>query len=209
LKKKERLRQQAMAPAGIKSLKNRVQARQGRAKEQLIGKKKHEEAMKEMARRKTETKQQKSAAMSSKVGTGGRGAGGAKMAIPKKGIGAGIHNKNPHLQEFQQMKKGYQKRREDMDKKSIEPKEKTPLERRIQSQTAPVYNSRVLPQMGGGGKGAPKVSTTGAGMTRRTNNSQLPTRKPRQDASAVSSVPLPPIAVTGMGGLRAIRAGHR
>jgi len=95
---------------------------------------------------------------------------------------------------------------EESIKKSIVPKEKTPLERRIQSQTAPVYNGRVLPQVlaKGATATATKVSTTGTGMTRRTNNTQLPTRKP-----TVSAVPLPPIAVTGMGGLRAIRAGHR
>lgn len=109
LKKKERMRQQALAPAGVKSLKNRVQVRQGRAKEEMIGKKKHEEAMKEMARRKAEAKNQK-AALQSAPQKGARGGKGG-FAAPKKGIAAGVHSKNPHLQEFQQMKRGFQKRK--------------------------------------------------------------------------------------------------
>lgn len=107
-KRKERLRLQAMAPAGVKVLKERVTAKQGRAKEQLIGRKKHEEAMKEMARRKAEARN-----TSNNRGAvpGARGGGKPVLALPKKGLAAGVHNKNAHLQEFQQLKKSHLKRR--------------------------------------------------------------------------------------------------
>jgi len=50
--RRERARQLELASAGQKNLRSRVQDKRGRAKEQLLGAKKHEAAMKEMARRK-------------------------------------------------------------------------------------------------------------------------------------------------------------
>ncbi len=50
--RRERARQLELASAGQKNLRARVQDKRGRAKEQLLGAKKHEAAMKEMARRK-------------------------------------------------------------------------------------------------------------------------------------------------------------
>ena len=52
MQRRERARQLELASAGQKNLRARVQDKRGRAKEQLLGAKKHEAAMKEMARRK-------------------------------------------------------------------------------------------------------------------------------------------------------------
>ena len=52
MQRRERARQLELASAGQKNLRTRVQDKRGRAKEQMLGAKKHEAAMKEMARRK-------------------------------------------------------------------------------------------------------------------------------------------------------------
>ena len=96
--RRERIRQIALAPAGEKNMRNRVQAKKGRIKEQQIAAKKHEEAMKELARRKKEA---------------GRSAANPisrKAAPPMKGISSGVRSKNKHLQEFERMKQGHKMR---------------------------------------------------------------------------------------------------
>jgi hypothetical protein len=100
--RKERLRQRELAPSGVKSLKSRIQIKKGRQKEQLMGAKKHEEAMREMAKRKAE-----------QLGRGIRRnpASQARSSLPAKGAAAGIRTKNKHLQEFQKMKSGFDKRK--------------------------------------------------------------------------------------------------
>ena len=105
----ERLRQRELAPAGQKSLRNRVQARKGRTKEQMLGQKRHEEAMREMARRKHESVQKgpAAAARNARIQRGGRAGG----IVPKKGISSGVRNKNKHLQDFENLKAGHKKRR--------------------------------------------------------------------------------------------------
>ncbi len=100
--RRDRVRNQALAPAGVKNLKNRVQDRKAREKEQMIGHKKHEEAMKEMQRRKQEQMQKK---------IGVQAAAKNATKAPAKGMGAGIRTKNKHMQEFEKMKSGNNKRR--------------------------------------------------------------------------------------------------
>lgn len=106
-KRKERLRQREVAPAGVKSLKSRVQIKKVRQKEMAIGARKHEEAMKEMNRRKAEQLQKK---------TGNAPPARRQVAAPAKGIASGIKTKNKHLQEFQKMKSGYEKRKGKIDR---------------------------------------------------------------------------------------------
>jgi hypothetical protein len=100
--RKDRLRQRELAPPGVKSLKSRIQIKKGRQKEQIMGAKKHEEAMREMAKRKAE-----------QLGRGVRRnpTSHAKSSLPAKGAAAGIRTKNKHLQEFQKMKSGFDKRK--------------------------------------------------------------------------------------------------
>jgi hypothetical protein len=100
----ERLRAQALASDGQKNLKTRVQHKRTREKEQLIGAKKHEAAMKEMARRKLENSRKPA-----KMGVSG--AGQRVVGAAAKGISAGIRNKNKHLQEFENMKASYRKKK--------------------------------------------------------------------------------------------------
>lgn len=95
--RKERLRQRELAPAGVKSLRTRINIKKGRQKEQMIGAKKHEDAMREMAKRKAEQL--------------GKKTGNNRLSAPAKGIAAGIKTKNKHLQEFQKMKSGFNKRK--------------------------------------------------------------------------------------------------
>jgi hypothetical protein len=51
LARRERQRQLELASAGQKNLRGRVQDKRARAKEQAAGNKRHDEAMKELARR--------------------------------------------------------------------------------------------------------------------------------------------------------------
>jgi hypothetical protein len=83
------------------------------------------------------------------------------------------------------------------------------VEDRLQSQTGPVYgsnnknlNSR-YPQI----KGAPAAGGGGGGgITRRTGNA-LPTKRPQQTQTLpMSNNPM--ISVSGIGGVRVIRAGR-
>jgi hypothetical protein len=102
----------ALASEGQKNMRARVQARKGRIKEQQIGARKHEEAMKELARRKKEQSVKGG-------GGGGRGGGGHQGAAssrlsampPVKGIAAGVRNKNKHLQDFEMLKQSHKKRK--------------------------------------------------------------------------------------------------
>lgn len=100
--RRERLRNQALAPAGVKNLKSRVQTKKVREKEQMIGQKRHEEAMKEMARRKQEQMQKK---------LGASAAAKNKVQAPAKGMASGVRSKNKHMQEFEKMKTGHNKRK--------------------------------------------------------------------------------------------------
>lgn len=74
----------------------------------IAGAKKHEAAMKEMARRKNENSRKPA-----KMGVSGaaRNAERQKVAVPTKGIAAGVKSKNKHLQEFENMKAKYRKRK--------------------------------------------------------------------------------------------------
>lgn len=108
--RRERLRQAALASAGQKNLKGRVQAKKLRAKEQMMGARKHEEAMKEMARRKAENlkKGVPGAARNARLQQQQRSNARAPAA---KGASSGVRNKNRHLQDFEQMKNSHKKRR--------------------------------------------------------------------------------------------------
>ncbi len=68
----------------------------------MIGQKKHEEAMKEMAKRKQEQMQKK---------LGASAAARNKVQVPGKGMASGVRTKNKHMQEFEKAKAGHNKRR--------------------------------------------------------------------------------------------------
>lgn len=98
--RKERLRQRELAPAGSKALRSRINTKKARQKEQVLGAKKHEDAMREMARRKAE--QLKKKEQRPVVN---------RVAVPAKGMAAGVRTKNKHLQDFHKAKSNFSKRR--------------------------------------------------------------------------------------------------
>ncbi len=216
--KRERMRQKELAPAGVKSLKNRITARKGRQKEQVIGARKHDEAMKEMARRKADQ-------LSKKLNNGNsrQPVNARRVTAPTKGIAAGIKTKNKHLQEFHQMKSGFSKRKGTsllpyisssvMTSESSsfflsdEITRKAPVrggvEDRLQSQTVPVYASKLTKPV----PRQPATKGAGAAITRRTGNA-LPTRRPGH-TQPLSDRDKSTIAVTGISGLRVLRASKK
>jgi hypothetical protein len=81
------------------------------------------------------------------------------------------------------------------------------VERRFVSQTAPAYSTRITSNVTAANARAGRMpSTKTGGITRRANN--LPTKRPQAIVPTTKTAPpMPTIAVTGMGGLRAIKAG--
>ena len=99
--RRERIRREkqlrlAQASSGQKSLRNRVLAKKERGKVQSVGERKHEEAMLELQRRKQQM---------------GRKAPASNPMRAAKGASSGIHSKNRHLQDFESMKSGFDKRK--------------------------------------------------------------------------------------------------
>ena len=103
----------ALASDGQKNMRNRVQMRKGRIREQQMGAKKHEEAMKELARRRKEQGKHGGGGGGVGAGRGSQGAAAARLASipPLKGISSGVRNKNKHLQEFESLKQSHKKRK--------------------------------------------------------------------------------------------------
>lgn len=66
--------------------------------------KKHEAAMKEMARRKNENSRKPA-----KMGVGA--AAQNRIVLPQRGMAAGVRTKNKHLQEFENLKTSYRKKK--------------------------------------------------------------------------------------------------
>lgn len=158
LAKRERARQIALAPPGQKGLKARVQDRRSRAKEQITGAKKHEAALKEMARRKHENDVRKRPAPSGRV------------VLAKKGISTGQKTNNKYINEFKAAKDQFAKKRETRG-----------IESRFASQTAPVYGApdpRAHPRKAGGTaptRRAPAATTAaGAGSRRAPMGGPMP-----------------------------------
>ena len=105
----------ALASDGQKNMRNRVQMRKGRIREQQMGAKKHEEAMRELARRRKEQGKHGGGGGGGGAGAGrgSQGAAAARLASipPLKGISSGVRNKNKHLQEFESLKQSHKKRK--------------------------------------------------------------------------------------------------
>ena len=99
-RKRERLRQQALAPPGQKALRGRLQNKKSRVKEAAVGSRRHEEAMRELNRRRNEQQIQKRPPRQV-----------AGLMGNHRGAGSGIKTKNKHLQDFEKLKTGLKKRR--------------------------------------------------------------------------------------------------
>ncbi len=98
LARKERLRQLELASAGQKSLRNRIVTKKSRTKDEVLGNKRHLQAMKELDRRRVEK--------SNRVI---KPQGGVQLA--KKGISSGIKTNNKYMSEFNNIKRGFERRK--------------------------------------------------------------------------------------------------
>jgi hypothetical protein len=178
-------------------LKQRVQVRKARAKEQILGAKKHEMALKEMARRKQESD---AASKKRNIVTGPTI---PKVQMAKKGISTGQKTKNKHMQDFESMKSGFRKRQEDLNKRMTNAP-KSGIENRFVSQTAPIYaqpHPSARPKATTTAK--PANTTAPVRITRRTNAPSAPAT--RRVNAPTAKPTMPAIAVTGMGGLRVLK----
>eukprot|EP01033_Poteriospumella_lacustris_P001599 gene1599-1162_t len=166
--KREKARNNYLAPVGVTSLKNRRQQRKGREKEVQIGQHKHQQAMAEMQRRKQQQQQ-----LSKGVSAAARNAQ-QRAVPPAKGAAAGVRTKNKHLQQFQMEKQQHQRRKEEITRGGKGAAVRGSVESRLVSQTAPVYAAKVAP------RGA------GTNMTRRTGDMYpfVETSQRHQPASA-------------------------
>ena len=88
---------QALAPAGQKALRQRLQLKKERAKVMAAGARKHEQALQQMNQRRAEQL------------TKARPAPVAYRT--NQGVSSGIKTRNKHLQEFENIKKSYGKRK--------------------------------------------------------------------------------------------------
>lgn len=198
------MRNQALAPAGVKNLKQRVNDRKGRQKEQMIGQKRHEDAMREMAKRKAEQLQKKTGINAAARNT-------KRTTAPARGAAAGVKTNNKYMQEFNKMKNANNKRKEDFTRGGGAPSTRKStqggIDNRFNSQTAPAYSSKINQNLTAAAARSGRIPKAApAPMTRRTN--QMPTKRPNAlDAHNKTAPAAPHIAVTGMGGLRAIKAG--
>jgi len=186
-KRQERARQMNDSSTGQKVLRGRLQAKKAREKETQAGQNRHNEAMEELARRKRELgSRAKSKMWAEKVQ--------ATRAKATKGASAGIKSNNRHTNQFLNEKKALEARR---DKKM-----------KVFNRVNTKIGKSSTNQFGGAGSataptGVKRTMVKKNTVTRRTAAGTLPTR--RAKTSGVE-VPLPKIiAVSGVGGLRAIR----
>lgn len=209
--RRERMRREqqmklAQASSGQKALRDRIQAKKSRGRDQSLGRQRHEEAMGELNRRKQELNRRSQRAAPPTVRA-------------TKGASAGVSTGNRHLQEFNNMKKGFQKRNE-----------------RVAASTGPPRRGMGAPGMGRGGAGAAaaggglgrvasRTAPGGASTVRRGINNPrgapttktggtvtrkvtgAPTRRaPRFGAQAQVPETAPPaVSVSGIKGIRSIR----
>jgi hypothetical protein len=111
--KRERRRQVAMAPAGQKNLRERMNTRKMRDKEKSVGVLKHEEALREMAKRKSnQSFQVKNGQINNNNRMNNPGLNRVKtnaqsVSAVNKGASSGLKTKNKYLQDFEKLKAGY------------------------------------------------------------------------------------------------------
>jgi hypothetical protein len=103
----ERAREKSQMPAGKRNLHVRVQTKKIRTKEATVGKKRHEDALAELKRRKADS-------AAKKPSNGSR----LPRVQAKKGASAGVKTNNKYLQDFQKMKNNNAKRREPAPQRS-------------------------------------------------------------------------------------------
>ena len=180
--KREKAKALAMSSAGKQAIRGRVVAKKDRAKETMLGAQKHELALKELNKRRHEQLNKKKATRP--VG----------VQIAAKGISAGVKNKNKHLQDFEKIKSGHRKRKDDISRKF----KLNDGGRGLASGAVDVSNGRIAsysaPQ-----KGRVPAVKSGGTTTRRVEN---PVR--RGGGNGAMTAPLPG-AITGIRAIKQLR----
>lgn len=98
----ERLREQSLQPAGKKNLRVRVQTKKIRTKETNLSKRRHEEALAELKRRKADSIKKVNGTRNSRL----------PPVQAKKGASSGVKTNNKYLADFQKLKENNARRRE-------------------------------------------------------------------------------------------------
>lgn len=97
--RRERNIQLAKAPAGQRALRNRIDAKKTRMKEAVLGARRHEDAMKEIIRRRHELQQRPQ--LSTKPS-------GTRTT---RGASSGVRSNNKYMRDFEKLKSGYERKR--------------------------------------------------------------------------------------------------
>mmetsp|Transcript_22727 Transcript_22727/g.33206 ORF Transcript_22727/g.33206 Transcript_22727/m.33206 type:complete len:513 (+) Transcript_22727:216-1754(+) len=192
---RERQRQLAMASSGQKNLRNRVKTRKQRAVEDVNSHRKHEEALQELNKRRSEQAARMKQNRNPTVG---------------KGASSGRKFKNKYMEDFHKLKKESRtKRAERRAERRTEPTVRTRRvpakahKEQVSSMTMPAISSRPI-----GNTRKPATKTAGT-ITRRAN--AVPTRRggPARNSAAPSNGPgtgkMPLIVGSGVGGARALK----
>ncbi|CAE7528687.1 unnamed protein product [Symbiodinium microadriaticum] len=186
-RQRERQRQLALATAGQKNLRERVRTKKTRVAKDLSSNQKHEEALADLNKRRSE----QAARMKAK----------RTAAIVGKGASSGRKFKSKHMEDFQLIKKQHRAKRE----------ERAGAGNTRQSATAQptsqYVSSTTMPAIGKASKRAPRApSTKTAGtITRRTNT--VPVRRGGGVGARSGSQKMPAIVVagSGVGGVRGLK----
>ena len=180
--KREKAKALAMSSAGKKAIRSRVVAKKERVKETLMGAQKHEVALKELNKRRHDQLNKKRATRPTGV------------QVAAKGISTGVKSKNKHMQDFEKMKSGHKKRKEDITRKF-----KINEAGRGLAGGVDISSSRIA-SFSAPHKGRVPAVKSGGTTTRRVDN---PSRRGGGDHGAMTA-PLPS-AITGVRALKQLR----
>lgn len=146
----ERLREQHLAPAGKKNLKARVQLKKIRVKEHELSKRRHEDALSELQKRRHDNQKHSR----------------PLPPVAKKGASAGVKTNNKYMQDFQKLKQGHAKKREGSSRPpaSVDKRvsSRRPAEMTKPSKTVPSRKPEARPVGGGFRSGADNLPPLGA-----------------------------------------------
>lgn len=180
----------ALASAGQKQLRERVRVKKTRQLEDINSHRKHEEALNELSKRRSEQKQ--------RIHT---------RPVVGQGASGGKKFKNKYMNEFNKIKRDHSMKKEQRHLSNLPDKKKIYLS----SQTAPsvvqTSGTNYAPRR------PPPTTKTAGTVTRRVTKNSIPTRRQYESSnsygnsssSASNGLKMPPIVGSGVGGVRALR----
>ena len=204
----DRARKLHDASAGQKAIRNRVQIKKGRAKDDALGTRKHEQALTELNRRRNEQQIQKRPA---------RG-GGLTNGMTSKGAASGMKSSNRHMNDFNKTKSQMKSRVASIKRGVGAAAAGGRGGRGAASKTAPAPLGRPtgglndLKVGGAGAIGSRRVpntrggaGSTGNNVTRRSDKAPQRRGLGGVGSGAGGGPASAPTAVGGVGGIRALR----